>query len=151
MSTTSSVSSTGVAESSAAATRKVGSTLGQDAFLKLLITQMQNQDPLQPVDNTEYVSQLATFSSLEQMTKMNNTISDMNDGSKALSLIGTTVAYSNSSDKTATKTGTVKGVYYDNGNASLMVGSDKVAMDNIVAVYGKSDSTSAGSTSDKTA
>ena len=43
--------------------------LGQDDFLKLLITQLQNQDPLQPTDNTEFVSQLAQFSQLEETTK----------------------------------------------------------------------------------
>lgn len=41
-------------------------TLGYDAFLRLLVTQMQNQDPLEPMSDTEYVAQLATFSNVEQ-------------------------------------------------------------------------------------
>lgn len=45
--------------------------LGRDAFLQLLVTQMQNQDPLEPVDNSEMVAQLAQFSALEQMTNLN--------------------------------------------------------------------------------
>ena len=53
----------------ASATR--ASTLDYDAFLKLLLAQMQNQDPLQPMDSTQYVSQLATFSNVEQGLKMN--------------------------------------------------------------------------------
>ncbi|MDD2237626.1 MAG: flagellar hook capping FlgD N-terminal domain-containing protein [Kiritimatiellae bacterium] len=46
-------------------------TMGKDQFLELLITQMQNQDPLDPVDNKEMLAQLAQFSALEQMQNLN--------------------------------------------------------------------------------
>lgn len=61
----SSTSSTAVASSSSSAS---SSTLGQDAFLKLLIAQLSNQDPLQPMDGTQFVTQLAQFSAVEQAT-----------------------------------------------------------------------------------
>lgn len=50
--------------------------LGQDVFLELMITQMQNQDPLSPQDNSEFVAQLAQFSSVEGLDKLNNTMDD---------------------------------------------------------------------------
>lgn len=60
------------ARSALAATTAQGKTgLDYDAFLQLLIAQMKNQDPLNPVDSTQYVSQLASFSSVEQAIKTN--------------------------------------------------------------------------------
>ena len=46
------------------------SELGQDAFLKLLVTQLQHQDPLNPIEDTAFIAQLAQFSSLEKLTEM---------------------------------------------------------------------------------
>lgn len=50
------------------------SDLGKDEFLKILMTQIQNQDPLSPMDDREFISQMTTFSSLEQMMNMNESI-----------------------------------------------------------------------------
>ncbi len=51
--------------------------LGKDAFLQLLVAQMKYQDPLNPTSDTEYISQLATFSSLEEMQNLNTTLGHM--------------------------------------------------------------------------
>ena len=52
--------------------------LDKNAFLKLLITQLENQDPLDPQDNSEFVAEMAQFSSLEQMTNMNDSLGKIN-------------------------------------------------------------------------
>ncbi|WP_033829218.1 flagellar hook assembly protein FlgD [Bacillus andreraoultii] len=52
-------------------------TLGKDAFLKLLITQLQNQDPLNPMQDKEFISQMATFSQLEQAISMGESIKEL--------------------------------------------------------------------------
>jgi flagellar basal-body rod modification protein FlgD len=58
----------------AGAAANANETLGQTQFLELLVAQLQNQDPLNPADSTEFTAQLAQFSSLEQMTNMNSTL-----------------------------------------------------------------------------
>lgn len=52
-------------------------TMGSDAFLQLLVTQLQNQDPTNPQSNTEFIAQLAQFSSLEQLTNINKSVTSM--------------------------------------------------------------------------
>ena len=63
------------------------SVLGKDAFLQLLVAQMKYQDPLNPSSDTEWIAQMATFSTLEEMQNMNTTLGN----SQALSLVGKTV------------------------------------------------------------
>lgn len=55
------------------------STMGKTEFLELLIAQLQNQDPLNPADSSEFTAQLAQFSSLEQMTNMNHTLTSIGE------------------------------------------------------------------------
>ena len=64
--------------------------LGQDAFLKLLTTQLQNQDPTKPQDNGEFIAQLATFSSLEKLTSIEASMKELS--AAFATLAGTTPA-----------------------------------------------------------
>jgi flagellar basal-body rod modification protein FlgD len=68
--------------------------LGKEDFLNLLITQLQNQDPLNPTDSTEFTAQLAQFSSLEQLSNVNDNLEQLQNfqasanNSQAVSLLG---------------------------------------------------------------
>lgn len=74
MSSTSEIGGTPPAATPAAApaatSNRAAETLGRDAFLQLLTTQLAHQDPLKPQSDTEFIAQLAQFSSLEQLTQM---------------------------------------------------------------------------------
>ena len=74
--------------------RTASQQLGKDDFLKLLITQLSHQDPLSPMENTEFIAQMAQFSSLEQITNMStgfNRLTSMLTNSEAVNLVGKTV------------------------------------------------------------
>jgi flagellar basal-body rod modification protein FlgD len=63
---------TSAADTATTPTNKAG--LGQDAFLQLLVTQLQHQDPTQPMDDQAFIQQLATFSSLEKLTSIDTSL-----------------------------------------------------------------------------
>lgn len=67
---------------------KKNDELGKDAFLQLLVTQLKNQDPLNPQDNSSYIAELAQFSSLEQMT---NVVKNLDDLGQVVNNIDTSV------------------------------------------------------------
>lgn len=76
-------------------THATKSVLGQDDFLKILITQLQNQDPMQPMQDRDFIAQMATFSSLEQMTNMSKAMQEMRGMmlGQATSYVGKEVIY----------------------------------------------------------
>lgn len=71
------VGQTGTASSVLGGQSAATSSLGQDAFLKLLVTQLQNQDPTKPMENSEFIAQLAQFSSLEKLTTIADSTSSL--------------------------------------------------------------------------
>lgn len=76
-SSSSSSSSAGSTSSSSAAGAAGNDALGQQQFLQLLVAQLQNQDPLNPMDSAQFTAQLAQFSSLEQLTQINDKLSNL--------------------------------------------------------------------------
>ena len=114
--------------------RKTSNELGKDDFLKLLITQLSNQDPTNPMENTEFISQMAQFSSLEQMTNMSTSFSKMAsviNSSEAASTLGKTVEL-NIGDTTTT--GIVEGATRGE-NPQILVNGMYYSMDKIAAIY----------------
>ena len=114
--------------------RKTSSELGKDDFLKLLITQLQNQDPTSPMENTEFIAQMAQFSSLEQMTNMSTSFSKMAayiNSSEAAATLGKTVELDIGDTSVQ---GVVEGATRGE-NPQILVNGMYYSMDKIKAVY----------------
>ncbi|WP_312403652.1 flagellar hook assembly protein FlgD [Rhizobium sp.] len=92
--TSTNTQTTTTAKTTASSSDAAAASLDYNSFLKLLITQMQNQDPTDPMDATEQVSQLATFSQVEQSIKMNSNLESLisqSNLSNASNYIGKTI------------------------------------------------------------
>lgn len=114
----------GIATSALATAKAPSSEMDKDAFLKLLIAQMKYQDPLNPMDDKEFVAQLAQFSALEQMQNLNQAYAK----SQAYGMIGrmvTGMAYTEATNSYDYVDGTVLEVKVVNGEPYLVVQTEK--------------------------
>jgi flagellar basal-body rod modification protein FlgD len=115
-----------------------GKELGRDAFLQLLVMELQNQDPLEPVQNSEMVAQLAQFSSLEQMESLNGSFEllsgnvDQLNFISAQGLLGKYVEGVNEAGEVAT--GVVDSVYLDGSIVVLNVDGEIMPMSNVLSI-----------------
>lgn len=96
---------------------KPGQDMDKNAFLKILTAELTNQDPENTQDSTQYVSQLAQFSSLEQMSNLNSTMTL----ASASSLVGKTVSLSETDLNGNNYSGVVQAVNSKNGNVTITV------------------------------
>lgn len=120
---------TGVQTSSTKTTRNTGE-MGKDEFLKLLITQLKFQDPLNPTDDKEFIAQMAQFSSLEQMQNMNSSFTSM----KAFSLMGkniTAAVKNGDTGESSSVSGMVSKVKINGGKAYVEVDGKDIDIDTI--------------------
>ena len=108
------------------------SSLDKDAFLQLLVALMKYQDPLEPTSNTEYISQLATFSELEEMQNLTSGMTLQ----RASGLVGQYVfmKVTDSSGNTSYPEGTVDYVVYENNKAYLSIGDNLYSIDDLDTV-----------------
>ncbi len=110
--------------------RSTGDSLDKQAFLQLLVAQMQYQDPLEPMDNTEYISQLAQFSALEAMQNVDQTLTNQN----AFNLVGKQVIMSVGSEDgstTAEIAGKVDFVQIIDGKAYVSIEDKMYSIDDL--------------------
>ena len=105
------------------------SELGKDAFLQLLVTQMQYQDPLNPSSDTEFISQLASFSALEQMQNLNSTFSK----AQAFGLVGQQVIVS-ADNSAGCVQGVVDYVTSSNGKTYFSIGGELYSTEKLQTV-----------------
>ena len=129
---------------STSSTSSLSSEISMENFLTLFVTQLQNQNPLDPTDNTEFMSQLAQFSTLEQAQQQTEYLSDISSiGSASLQLdqislastfIGKIIKYSDSSSS-ETLSGVVEGVKLEeDGTVSFIIDGESVSISNFIEV-----------------
>lgn len=121
--------------------------MGKDDFLKLLVTQLRYQNPLQPMEDKEFISQMATFSSLEQMQNMNTSINALADSVNtqcvpymmmqgAGQMVGCEVGYVylDEAEELQFKAGLVDSVILQTGIPYLMIEDEPISLDQITTI-----------------
>lgn len=115
-------------------TSTANSSLDFDEFMELLSAELQYQDPTEPVDSTEYISQMCQITSLAALDSLNTSVNN----NSAYSLIGKTVTYSgtDSLGNSVSSTGKVDSVVMYNGTAYLNINDLLVPLEGVVEVSG---------------
>jgi flagellar basal-body rod modification protein FlgD len=103
-------------------------TLNQQDFLNLLVTQLQNQDPMNPMSDTDFIAQMAQFSTLQQSQQTYQSISEM----QADNLIGSTVNVSSTGG--VSDTGVVSGVIANSGAPEILINGAPYTLSDIQSV-----------------
>ncbi len=110
-------------------------TLDQADFMKLLITQLKSQDPTKPLDDKEFIGQMAQFTSLKQMNDLSESFKTMNREftfTKAVSLVGKTISWVDDAGKY--NTGPVDSIKVKNGDTFLNINGMEVPLNQISEV-----------------
>lgn len=123
------------ARTTKASNGKDPSELGKDEFMKLLMAQLQHQDPMKPMDDQAFIAQIAQFNSLDQLTALNTAIGSLLQAqqlTEASGMIGKVVTALDADGKNVTGAVTAAGV--EGGKAMLHIGTTKVRLDKVTAV-----------------
>jgi flagellar basal-body rod modification protein FlgD len=132
------VAAAGTESGSSGPARAVNNELGKDAFLQLLVLQLQNQDPLEPVDNANMLAQLAQFSALEGQQNLNDNFTNLAGNIDQLNFISASQLLGKSVqgvDVNGTlREGIVEGVHLDGSIVLLTVDGELMAMTGILSI-----------------
>ncbi|MDD2620943.1 MAG: flagellar hook capping FlgD N-terminal domain-containing protein [Syntrophomonadaceae bacterium] len=132
-------------------TNSPNSSLDKDAFLKLLLTELRYQDPMEPVKDKEFMAQMASFSSLEQMTNLNTGFGKLSSNitenllpglmlQQSSTMIGREVTYTNPEDATASLTGVIESALIKDGVSYYVIDGKEIAMSKISKIGEQSTS-----------
>jgi flagellar basal-body rod modification protein FlgD len=114
-----------------------GSMLGKDDFLKILITQLKYQDPSQPLEDKEFIAQMAQFTSVEQLTNMSSEMKLLRQSLGISSeLIGKSVSWQGKDDagNSVAKTGVVDSITFKDGNQFINVNGEALTVDQLTKI-----------------
>jgi flagellar basal-body rod modification protein FlgD len=120
---------------STATTRTPTQAFDSEMFLKLLVTQLQNQDPSSPMDSTQMISQTSQLASMQQLTSLNSATTDsynLQMRSAAANVLGKTVSWTDAQG--AAHTGLATAVSFSGSTPSVTVGSDTVALTDLTGI-----------------
>lgn len=122
-------------------------TLGKDEFLKILIAQIKNQDPMKPMEDKEFIAQMAQFTSVEQMANMSKDLKDLKNSLGFTStLIGKSIEWETASGnglEGIIKSGVVDSISMKSGESFAVVDGEEIIIGRILTV--KNDSSAVGS------
>jgi flagellar basal-body rod modification protein FlgD len=120
------------------------SSLGKDEFLKLLITQLQNQDPMQPMEDKEFIAQMAQFTSVEQLTNISSQLTAMSESlSVSSAMIGKEVTWisegkanpiTGEKPEGTVQSGIVDSIVIRDGKQYATVGKEEIALTDITSI-----------------
>jgi flagellar basal-body rod modification protein FlgD len=123
-------------QAAAAAGANSASGLSQTDFLNLLVAQLKNQDPLNPVSGTDFLSQTAQFSTMQGINQLNSNLTNLlslQQLTQGSALIGKKVSYT-APGATTPQTGVVSAVNVANGGAQLVVGNTTVNLSQVTGI-----------------
>lgn len=118
-------------------TAEKNDSLGKNEFLKILMTQLSNQDPMQPMQDREFIAQMAQFTAVEQMTNMAADMRLLRQSlGMASTLIGKEIQWITLNDKgeKVTQSGVVTALTFKDGVQYAVVGEHSISMDQIIQI-----------------